>query len=223
MRVASVFDRADPQGRPYFSPDRRRIVGRPQRARLVRYLTTAPMVMRAHGLEPDPLSGRRRQVVPLHYRSDGTWVWQQASAFYLREYGIAPELDLVGHIIAQRFAVPGRLPPGTAQAAEHAVLTAAPPGSMPWAAGAPPRSGRLDTPRYLVRVDAKSTVDAPSAIVRCLPDGRGSRVEALDDDLAWTPSDLAPSSPDFVEASERHVSHLIDQRWQALASEEDAP
>jgi hypothetical protein len=40
--------------------------------------------------------------VPLDIRTDGTWIWTDATAYYLRHYRIAPHIDLLAHILAAR-------------------------------------------------------------------------------------------------------------------------
>ncbi|MDT5040340.1 MAG: hypothetical protein QOE51_1325 [Actinoplanes sp.] len=73
LRVAAVFD-GEADGVPFFTPDRVRVIDPDGRAALVRYLTGAPLVVRAPGLEADPLDPGRGPAVPVGYRSDGVWV-----------------------------------------------------------------------------------------------------------------------------------------------------
>ena len=97
-RLARVFDRAGPDGAVWFSPNRLRLVDPAQRERIARYLCGGRMVLRASGRLPDPLSADVIPVVPLSFRTDGVWVWQEALAYYVRRRGIAPELALLCHI-----------------------------------------------------------------------------------------------------------------------------
>lgn len=74
------------------------ITDRAERDQLLRYLEAgAPVVERdvwaADLFEPD-----RGHVVPTSFRTDGTWIWSDASAYYLRDRGLAPEPDFLGHI-----------------------------------------------------------------------------------------------------------------------------
>ena len=46
----------------------------------------------------DILSPERGDVVPLHLRTDGTWVWSDAAAYYLEKYGLAPDPGLAAHL-----------------------------------------------------------------------------------------------------------------------------
>ena len=47
-------------------------------------------------LAADPAAGRGR--VPVNFRTDGVWVWNDAIAYYAREHGIAPVAGLLEHL-----------------------------------------------------------------------------------------------------------------------------
>lgn len=214
FHVAAVFDRIDDQGRPYFSPERQRIVGRTERARVHKYLISAPMVLRANGMETDPLADGSGRVVPLHYRTDGEWVWQEACGYYLQEYGVAPEDSLLSHISARGFLAPARLSPDVLQAAGAAALV---PG-----AGALPLSAASSAFRYLARVAPEQP---PSALIRMFWGAQGTPVaEELRSDLTWWPTSQLPFLPPgvapplgFTSVSERQASSMIDLWWRAAA------
>jgi hypothetical protein len=36
----------------------------------------------------------------MNFRTDGTWIWTDAVTFYLEEYHLAPEPDLLAHLRA---------------------------------------------------------------------------------------------------------------------------
>lgn len=207
--VAPVFDRIDERGRPYFSPDRPRLLGRGDRSRLLRYLREAPMVLRASGMERDPLASTAERVVPLHYRTDGDWVWQDACAYYLREYGVAPDERLVAHISASRFAVPASISNTVREAAGRAAIT---PPTATASAGhtADRRAARGHDPagaplRYFAAWDdASRDVAAPEEAGRGVPgavalvtrlfrvwrpeETSREAVESLGPELTWLPS-----------------------------------
>ena len=104
LRLARVFDGQSPSGAPWFSPNRLRLPEPVRRRRIAAYLTAGRLVVRAAGRMADPLSGSDEPVVPLNYRTDGTWVWQEALAYYLLTRGAAPELEFLCHIEERGFA-----------------------------------------------------------------------------------------------------------------------
>ncbi|MBF6159763.1 hypothetical protein [Nocardia cyriacigeorgica] len=63
----------------------------------VRYLRTAPAVCRASGLA-DTVEPESAVPVPMTIRTDGRWVWPEAVAHYLDEYGLAPDPALTEHL-----------------------------------------------------------------------------------------------------------------------------
>ncbi|BDT89424.1 hypothetical protein [Nocardia cyriacigeorgica] len=63
----------------------------------LRYLRSAPMVCRASGV-PDTVEPESAVPVPMTIRTDGRWVWPEAAAHYLDEYGLAPDPALVEHL-----------------------------------------------------------------------------------------------------------------------------
>ena len=131
FRIARIFDGQGPDGRP--------IINRPEmdadeRDRVLTYLKSAPVVLSERGLDLDRLASPPTPKVPVAYHTDGTWIWPAATNYYLNEYGIAPEADLVAHIRATGFA-PADVSEQSLQAA-NAYLTR---GNQP----GPPRPARV--------------------------------------------------------------------------------
>ncbi len=58
--------------------------------RMLTYLMAGKPLMMADAAGDDLLSPGSVGVVPLHLRTDGLWVWSDASAYYLNEHRIAP-------------------------------------------------------------------------------------------------------------------------------------
>lgn len=42
----------------------------------------------------------------MDFRTDGAWAWCDATAYYLREYGLAPDPGLLAHMSAAAYVVP---------------------------------------------------------------------------------------------------------------------
>ncbi|MEV4395659.1 hypothetical protein [Nonomuraea sp. NPDC049607] len=101
ISVARVFDGVR-DGVPYFLPDRPRV----RDPRLVDYLRAGAAVLSTANLDLDRLDPARGAVVPLSFRTDGTWVWTDTVTYYLEEHGIRPDEELCAHIVAQDFRCP---------------------------------------------------------------------------------------------------------------------
>ncbi|MFI5934989.1 hypothetical protein [Actinoplanes sp. NPDC051494] len=69
------------------------------------YLEAGAPVLGTAALLPDVVAPERGEVVPTSYRTDGRWLWADSVAYYLREHGLAPEPDLLSHVL-----VAGSLP-----------------------------------------------------------------------------------------------------------------
>ena len=216
FRIAPVFDAVDDAGRPYFSPDRWRVVDGATRARLVAYLSDAPMAVRAYGLEPDPLDPSRGPAVPVGYRTDGVWVWQEAAGYYLESLGVAPEDDLVAHIASAGYTPPPSLPNDLLLAAADAAV--APPLPLP-----PDARRNL---RYYADVTSWGTAASPGGLLRTFrqprPDGTEVRIdETCSRDLRWRDTTIMRSAEmtgndrDLVELSARQAAAVIDRWWAA--------
>jgi hypothetical protein len=65
-------------------------VSQEEAERLISYLLSGTPMLVADAQGEDVLDPARGQSVPLHLRTDGTWVWSDASAYYLREHLIGP-------------------------------------------------------------------------------------------------------------------------------------
>jgi hypothetical protein len=103
FRMARIFDGQGPDGRPVFNrPD----LDADELDRLYEYLSAAPVVLSERGLDLDRLASPPAPKVPVAFHTDGTWIWPAAINYYLQEYGIAPEGELVGHIQATGFRLP---------------------------------------------------------------------------------------------------------------------
>ncbi|MFI0444799.1 hypothetical protein [Actinomadura sp. 6N118] len=71
-----------------------------ERDRLVAYLEAGEPVLLTPTLMLDVVERERGRVVPMSYRTDGTWVWSDMTTYYCREHGLWPTPALVEHIRA---------------------------------------------------------------------------------------------------------------------------
>lgn len=104
LRIAVVFDPSD-QGRPQIAAGQP-AVDAPEATRLSAYLSSGQPLMITTARMNDVMTPALGAVVPMNYRTDGQWIWSDATAYYLERYGLAPEADLVTHIRNKRFVVP---------------------------------------------------------------------------------------------------------------------
>jgi hypothetical protein len=206
--VAAVFD-GDGDGMPFFTPDRRRIVDAGQRQRINGYLMGAPLVIRADGLETDPLDPSRGAVVPVGYRSDGVWVWQEASAYYLTAYGVAVEQEFLEHIQRAGYVAPVDL---SDEVADEAALAALDPTSAP----------AIDTRRnltYVIDVDGGRTVETAGGLFRQWTDEQGNEHDqAIDRGLNWRRTSVFVTNSysgerDLETVSVRDAARIVDRFW----------
>ncbi|HEX6872778.1 MAG TPA: hypothetical protein VF163_16905 [Micromonosporaceae bacterium] len=213
LRVARLFDRQTPDGRPWFSPNRLRIVEPHRRERVAAYLERGRLVLRAAGQMADPLVAGGPPVVPLHYRTDGRWVWPQALAYYLRQRGMAPELELLCRIEASGGLPPEPVSEDLARAAA-AMLT-----------GGPVTAGLAARPPATSMTYFADAQGRNLARVRRPEPGGWDR---LSHDLRWRIAEapwtgLAGNGDRLVETTEAGAAHLLDERWvQASNSDETA-
>ncbi|OOC06237.1 TNT domain-containing protein [Amycolatopsis azurea] len=134
FRIARIFDTIGPAGRP--------VINRPdleieEQDRLLEYLDHAPLVVTERGYDIDRLAQTPEATVPVAFHSDGQWIWPAAVNFYLREYGVSPELDLIDHVRQNDFTLPEVDSPTLQAAAGYLTRGNQPPQQRPNGPGAP--------------------------------------------------------------------------------------
>lgn len=65
---------------------------------VLNYLETAQLVMLARGKGPDELDPSKTFAVPLKWKTDGTYTWPGALAYYAEQHDQAPAAELVEHM-----------------------------------------------------------------------------------------------------------------------------
>lgn len=98
IRRATLHDGLDAAGEPVFAPDRPRLPFDAESERLVRYLRSGAVVRTTGARLADVVDPRRGHSVPLTFRTDGRWVWPEAVAYYLAEYGLAPHPEFAAYL-----------------------------------------------------------------------------------------------------------------------------
>ena len=98
LAIAPVFDGVDPDRGPWFTTNRPVVADDAERGRLVTALRSAAIIMWNSTRLTDVFAPERGDVVPQHLRTDGNWVWSDAVAHYLEQYGLAPDPGLAAHL-----------------------------------------------------------------------------------------------------------------------------
>jgi hypothetical protein len=62
------------------------------------YLSAGVVVRIIAARADDLLTPDRRDAVPMSLVTDGAWIWSEATRYYLRTYGLAPDAGLLAHI-----------------------------------------------------------------------------------------------------------------------------
>jgi hypothetical protein len=105
MRVAWLFDEVDPQQGPRFSPDHPRLPEE-EAGKVARYLGEAEPVLVTSARMDDVVDATRQYCVPVNFRTDGTWIWTDASAYYAQEHLLEPDPELLAHIRSNGHTLP---------------------------------------------------------------------------------------------------------------------
>ncbi len=104
LRLAVVYDDADERGPG--TTGGHAAVAEPEATKLIEYLRGGEPLLLTTARMPDLVDPSRGTVVPINFRTDGHWIWSDASIYYLEQYGLSPDLDLIEHIERLRFVSP---------------------------------------------------------------------------------------------------------------------
>ncbi|MFC9251870.1 hypothetical protein [Amycolatopsis thailandensis] len=100
VKVARVFDKVDPEAGPSFAPDRPKIEQQEERDRILDYLETGTRLLVTAARLQDVVQPDRGAAVPTNFYTDGKWVWTDSISYYLEQYHLAPDPELLEHIDA---------------------------------------------------------------------------------------------------------------------------
>jgi hypothetical protein len=102
-RLAKVYDGADANG-AWFEAGHPTLDNEDDWVRVLNYLSAGTILLETTGKITDILEAHLGQVVPMSFRTDGHWIWNDATWYYLHRYRLAPEPELLAHIRARRYA-----------------------------------------------------------------------------------------------------------------------
>ncbi|MCW3817615.1 hypothetical protein ONA91_24475 [Micromonospora sp. DR5-3] len=106
VATARLFDGVDPVRGPWFASNRPVVSDATERDDLLAALRGGMVIAWSSAEMPDILAPDRGDVVPMHLRTDGTWLWSEAVAYYLENYGLAPDPQLAAHLTGDEPAEP---------------------------------------------------------------------------------------------------------------------
>lgn len=104
LNAARLFDGIDEFGSPYVAATRVRVHDPTECERILAFLRGGTLVLRTTGRAIDLLDKRRGKVVPLSFRTDGSWVWSDAIAYYLADHHLGPDAEFLRHMRASCYS-----------------------------------------------------------------------------------------------------------------------
>lgn len=103
-----------------FLPDHPRISHVGQKDRILAYLNAGETLIAYRSLSDDEIDPSRDFSVPRVFVTDGEWVWNLASAYYLEVHDLLPDARLLEHVEARGYQFPAVEPAVLERAREEA-------------------------------------------------------------------------------------------------------
>jgi hypothetical protein len=105
IEVAAVFDEVDAETGPCFRPDHPQLA-EDEADRIVKYLYAGEPLLVTTSRMDDLVDTSQTYCVPMSFRTDGTWIWSDASAYYAERHRLEPDAALVAHLRSNDYTVP---------------------------------------------------------------------------------------------------------------------
>ena len=118
VRIAVLFDEVDPVLGPRFRADHPTVDDQ-ELVKLVGYLRQGEALLLTTARLDDVVDPARGDAVPMSFRTDGTWIWSDATTYYLEVHQFLPDPELAAHIRAL-----GHVPPAVDDVARHRAMAA---------------------------------------------------------------------------------------------------
>jgi hypothetical protein len=106
IRVAAVFDVVDLQTGPGFAAEHERLEDEIEARKVLEYLNAGEPLLVTTAQMDDVVDRSRRNVVPMNFRTDGTWIWTDTTTYYLQRHRLSPDTGLVDHIRHSCYQMP---------------------------------------------------------------------------------------------------------------------
>ncbi|QWF82744.1 hypothetical protein [Amycolatopsis sp. CA-230715] len=104
VKIARTFDGASAESGPWFAPSHELVADPGERQRLLDFFDGGEVLVETEVRMTDLVSGSAG-AVPSGLRTDGGWVWSDATRYYLERHLLAPDTELARYALA---APPGR-------------------------------------------------------------------------------------------------------------------
>ena len=105
IQLASIFDEVDADTGPRFLPDHP-VLDADEAVKVMEYLYGCEPLLETLGLMDDVMDDSQPYCVPMSFRTDGQWVWNEASAYYANEHLLAPDPRLLEHVRSSDYLAP---------------------------------------------------------------------------------------------------------------------
>jgi hypothetical protein len=105
IQLAAVFDDFNSEMGPSFHRDHPGLADS-EAEKVADYLYESESLLITPGLMDDVVDPSREGCVPISLRTDGMWIWSEASAYYAEEHRLQPHAGLLAHIRSNDYAVP---------------------------------------------------------------------------------------------------------------------
>jgi hypothetical protein len=105
IQLAAVFDEFDSETGPSFHGNHPSLADS-EAEKVADYLYEGEPLLITPGLMDDVVDTSREYCVPMSLRTDGTWIWNEAAAYYAEEHRLQPDAELLAHIRASDYTVP---------------------------------------------------------------------------------------------------------------------
>jgi hypothetical protein len=106
IRMAAVFDAVDARTGPWFEHDHARIDDEVEAHQVIEYLLAGEPLLITTAQMDDVVDRKRRNSVPMNFRTDGAWIWTDTTTYYLQQHRLSPDTGLLEHIRSSRYRVP---------------------------------------------------------------------------------------------------------------------
>jgi hypothetical protein len=106
IKLAAVFDEVDVQAGPRFAAEHERLEDEIEARKVLEYLNAGEPLLVTTAQMDDVVDRSRRNVVPMNFRTDGTWIWTDTTTYYLQRHRLSPDTGLVNHIRHSCYRMP---------------------------------------------------------------------------------------------------------------------
>jgi hypothetical protein len=105
IEFAGVFDSVDTESGPRFDPDHSKL-DEEEAAKVAAYLYGGEPLLVTTATMDDIVDTTQAGRVPMSFRTDGTWIWCDAAAYYVARHQLEPDGGLLAHIRAASYLRP---------------------------------------------------------------------------------------------------------------------